>query len=172
MDTHAPPPPCSPRYEFVSGAVEATQGFGERVGRLLRAGDVVALTGELGSGKTTLIQGIAAGLGCQPERVKSPTFVLMREYHGVVPVVHLDAYRLDGAQDVSWLDLDLILGSQQVTLIEWAERMTSVLPDEHIAIHLSHVSAHRRRLCLEPLTTRAQELVAALTATPHADSRD
>ncbi len=97
-----------PVLEVLSGSLEETQALGERLGRLLQPGDVVALHGELGSGKTTIIQGIARGLGCESDRVKSPTFVLMREYPGRTPLAHLDGYRLEGAPAAAWLDLDLI----------------------------------------------------------------
>ncbi|MBI4341960.1 MAG: tRNA (adenosine(37)-N6)-threonylcarbamoyltransferase complex ATPase subunit type 1 TsaE [Candidatus Omnitrophica bacterium] len=147
---------------FLSGSVEETQAFGERIGRLLRAGDVVALQGELGSGKTTLIQGVARGLGRDPGTIKSPTFVLVREYPGDVPLVHVDGYRLDGPPSASWLDVDLIFSPQKITLIEWAERFAGLLPEHHLAVRLSHVSTNRRRLQLVPFGERAAELAAHL----------
>ena len=134
--------------EMTSVSVEETQAFGNRLGRALKPGDVVALYGELGSGKTTLIQGLARGLGYDPERIKSPTFVLMREYSGQTPLVHIDGYRLEGAPAVAWLDVELIFSPSKVTVIEWAERFAGVLPDERLEIHLTHVSTNRRRLML------------------------
>ena len=110
-------------FDVVTSTVEETQAFGEELGKLLKAGDAVALQGELGTGKTTLIQGITKGLGVTGVAVKSPTFVLMREYPGPVPVVHIDAYRLEGAPAAAWLDIDQLLGPEKVTLIEWAERV-------------------------------------------------
>jgi tRNA threonylcarbamoyladenosine biosynthesis protein TsaE len=153
-------------FELMSGSVEETQTFGERVGRLLRAGDVVALYGDLGSGKTTLIQGIAQGLGRSPDSVKSPTFVLMREYRGEVPLVHIDGYRLEGAPAVSWLDLDLLFSPQKITVIEWAERFAGMLPEDHLDVRLHHVSTNRRRLSLVPSGARAGEIVAQLQTGP------
>ena len=149
--------------EFTSGSVEDTQAFGERLGRLLQPGDVVALFGELGSGKTTLIQGIAHGLGRNPTTIKSPTFVLLREYPGAVPLIHIDGYRLDGAAAVSWLDLDLIFSPHKITLIEWAERFAGVLPDHHVDVRLSHVSTNRRRVLMAPSSPRTVELITQLT---------
>ena len=149
---------------FLSGSVEETQAFGERLGRLLRAGDVVTLEGELGSGKTTLIQGIAQGLGRDPGTIKSPTFVLVREYPGEIPLVHVDGYRLDGPPAAAWLDVDLIFSPQKITLIEWAERFAGLLPEHHLAIRLSHVSANRRRAQLVPFGERAAELVQGALA--------
>ncbi|MBI3011093.1 MAG: tRNA (adenosine(37)-N6)-threonylcarbamoyltransferase complex ATPase subunit type 1 TsaE [Candidatus Omnitrophica bacterium] len=159
--------------EFLSGSVEETQAIGERIGRLLRPGDVVALFGELGTGKTTLIQGLARGLGRDPEAVKSPTFVLMREYPpgppftsagagGEVPLVHIDGYRLADARAVSWLDLDLVFSPRKITVIEWAERFAGALPEDRLEVRLSHVSANRRRLVLVPSGPRAAEMVTRL----------
>ena len=149
--------------EFTSGSSEETQAFGQRLGRALRSGDVVALYGELGSGKTTLIQGIAKGLGRAPETIKSPTFVLMREYPGEVPLVHVDGYRLKGPPAVAWLDVELILSSYTITVIEWAERFAGLLPDDHVQVHLSHVSANRRRIRLLSHDPRFQKLIQATT---------
>jgi len=168
---------------MVSGSVEDTQALGEQLGRALRPGDVVALSGELGSGKTTLIQGIARGLGREPEAIRSPTFVLMREYPpgppiagggagGDVPLIHIDGYRLEGQSAVSWLDVDLIFSPHKITLIEWAERFTGVLPEDVLNIQLTHVSTNRRRLTLQSTGPRSQAMLAALqSATVHADAR-
>ncbi len=170
--------------EMTSGSVDQTQALGEQLGRLLRAGDVVAMYGELGSGKTTLIQGIARGLGRDSRTIKSPTFVLMREYPpgppvagaarpgghegraggagGEVPVIHIDGYRLEGAPAVAWLDLDLIFSPHKITFIEWAERFTDALPADHLVIRLTHVSANRRKLQLNGTGQRSNGVVAQL----------
>ena len=151
--------------EVTTGSVEETQALGERIGRVLRAGDVVALYGELGSGKTTLIQGIAHGLELDPERVKSPTFVIMREYPGEVPLVHIDGYRLEGAPAVAWLDVDLIFSPQKITVIEWAERFEGLLPDPRLEVRLAHVSTNRRRISLLAIGARAAAIVTQLKET-------
>ena len=117
----ANPKSAGRRLERVTSSVEETQAVGEQLGQSLRPGDVVALRGELGSGKTTLIQGIARGLGRAPESIKSPTFVLMREYSGEVPLIHIDGYRLEGAPAASWLDLDLLFLPRKINLLERAE---------------------------------------------------
>ena len=163
--------------ELTSGSVEETQAFGERLGRALRPGDVVALYGELGSGKTTLIQGIAQGLDRNPETIKSPTFVLMREYPpgptragagGEVPLVHIDGYRLEGPPAVASLDIELIFSPHKITMIEWAERFAGLLPDERLEVHLEHVSTNRRRIRLIFSDPRFRELISAgASARPH-----
>ena len=158
---------------MVTSSVEETQALGEQLGLALRPGDVVALHGELGSGKTTLIQGIARGLGRDPETIKSPTFVLMREYPGDVPVVHIDGYRLEGPPAVSWLDVDLIFSPRKITLIEWAQRFTGLLPDDVLTVRLAHVSTNRRRLTLQSAGPRSQAILADIKPTAvHADAGD
>jgi tRNA threonylcarbamoyladenosine biosynthesis protein TsaE len=142
--------------------MEDTQDFGERVGRFLRAGDVVALYGDLGSGKTTLIQGIARGLGHDPDRIKSPTFVLLREYPGEVSLIHVDGYRLEGAPAVSWLDLDLIFSPHKITLIEWAERFAGCLPDEVLEIRLVHKSTNQRKIIVTERGSRSLGLIETM----------
>ena len=156
-------PTSQSSFEVTSGSVDETQAMGERLGRVLRAGDVVALYGALGSGKTTLIQGIARGLGRDPQAIKSPTFVLMREYPGGVPIIHIDGYRLEGPPAVAWLDVDLVFSPEKITLIEWAERFGALLPEERLELQMAHVSTNRRRLLVVSFGARAQEIAAQLT---------
>ena len=133
-------------FERTSGSAAETLALGEALGRALQAGDVLALHGELGSGKTTLIQGIARGLGLAPEQVKSPTFVLMREYPGALPLIHVDAYRLDHP-DAAWsFDTELFFSRRKVTVVEWAERIAQILPECALTLTLEHVTTNRRRI--------------------------
>ena len=159
--------------ELTSASVNETQAFGKRVGCALRAGDVVALYGELGSGKTTLIQGIAQGTGTDPSMVKSPTFVLQREYPGPVPLIHLDGYRLEGIEEAASLDPDLLFSRHKITVIEWAERFEGLLPEGCLQVRLSHVSTNRRRIAVSATGPRATEIVARLQdPTPHRGDTD
>ena len=154
--------PQAAHIELTSSSVEETQAFGEALGKLLQPGDVVALRGELGSGKTTLIQGIARGLGRDPATIKSPTFVLMREYPGDAPLVHIDGYRLEGEAQASWLDVELIFGPRKITLIEWAERFGQLLPADRLELHLAHKTTNRRGIRLAAYGARAAETAARL----------
>lgn len=123
------------------------------VAATLRPGDVVALTGELGAGKTCFVQGAAAGLGVT-ERVTSPSFVLRREYEGPVPVAHLDVYRLDTLQDVVELGFEELLDEGRVTFVEWGDAMRPLLPADHLEVELRlpplDAADEDRRLVLRP----------------------
>lgn len=113
---------------------DQTRALGAAVAGVARPGDVVALTGELGAGKTCFVQGAAAALGVA-DRVTSPTFVLVRMYAGRLPVVHCDVYRLDQLQDV--LDLgDEVMAPDALTFIEWGDAVAALLPEDHLEVEL------------------------------------
>ncbi|MCX7732609.1 MAG: tRNA (adenosine(37)-N6)-threonylcarbamoyltransferase complex ATPase subunit type 1 TsaE [candidate division WOR-3 bacterium] len=129
--------------QFETRTAESTILLGERLAQLLKPGAVVALYGELGSGKTTLIKGVARGLGVR-EPVRSPSFVIITEYAGRVPVYHIDLYRLNNAEEASAVGLESYLSSDGVCLIEWAERAESLLPAATIRIRLEVIAGGRR----------------------------
>jgi tRNA threonylcarbamoyladenosine biosynthesis protein TsaE len=114
---------------------DTTAAVGRAVASLVVPGDVVVLSGPLGAGKTRLVQGLAAGLGV-PGRVTSPTFVLVRRHAGSVPLVHVDAYRLEDAADLAMLDDD-VLAEDVVTCIEWGGRVAAALPAERLSIDVT-----------------------------------
>lgn len=130
---------------------DQTRDVAATIAGALRPGDVVALTGELGAGKTCFVQGAARALGVE-QRVTSPTFVLRREYAGRVPVVHLDVYRLDTLGDVVDIGFEEIFDARVVTLIEWADAMSPLLPADHLEVELRvEVDADEaRRVVLRP----------------------
>lgn len=144
--------------EIVSLSADMTRQAGERLGRCLIAGDVVGLIGELGSGKTTFVQGVAKGLGIAPELVRSPTFVLVREYAGHPPMIHVDGYRLEDAQSVRWLDVEWVFSSRKVTVIEWADRVAACLPEDYLELRFAHHTAHQRTLRAIGHGPRSQQL--------------
>jgi len=113
---------------------DVTAALGRGVASLVVAGDVIVLTGPLGAGKTRFVQGLAAGLDV-PGRVTSPTFVLVRRHMGRIPLVHVDAYRLDDAADLGTLDDDVLAGDV-VTCIEWGERVAAALPDDRLEVEV------------------------------------
>ncbi|MBW3602125.1 MAG: tRNA (adenosine(37)-N6)-threonylcarbamoyltransferase complex ATPase subunit type 1 TsaE [Actinobacteria bacterium] len=112
-----------------------TRALGAALAGAVRPGDVVALTGELGAGKTCLVQGAAAALGVA-ERVTSPSFLLRREYTGRLPVVHIDVYRLETLAQVTELGYDEALEAGGVTFVEWGDAMSPLLPRDHLEVEL------------------------------------
>lgn len=136
-------------FEFFSRSPDQTRRLGVRLGALIKQGDVICLHGDLGAGKTTLVQGIAQGWG-SVDAVSSPTFVLVNTYRktGKDVLFHLDAYRLESAMEAEDLDLDTMF-DQGAVLIEWAERINEVLPKERLGITLRWISDEQRALSLK-----------------------
>jgi tRNA threonylcarbamoyladenosine biosynthesis protein TsaE len=122
--------------EWVTGSDEETRAVGEALGRRLEPGDVVCLEGPLGAGKTTLAQGLARGLGVA-DVVNSPTFTLVQEYEGRQPVFHLDVYRLSGPEEAADLAIPEMIAAGGVLMIEWPERIASLLPADRLEIRLA-----------------------------------
>jgi tRNA threonylcarbamoyladenosine biosynthesis protein TsaE len=120
-----------------TASAEATRAVGAAIASCLAPGDVVLLGGDLGTGKTTLAQGIAAGLGVT-EPVVSPTFAIVREYAGRVPVAHVDVYRLDYVQELHDLGFEEIVDGTRVVLVEWGELVAPIFSGERIVVRLSY----------------------------------
>ena len=139
----------------------ATENLGRRLGELLFPGAIVALVGPLGAGKTQLARAIAEGLQVSDSRVvSSPTFVLIQEYQGRLPIYHFDAYRLRGAADFADLGTDELLGGDGVCLVEWADRVLAELPADHLRITLEPTGETSRRATLEATGPRHAALLA------------
>ena len=126
-----------------SRSPEETHAVGVRLAERLGPGDVVALTGELGAGKTCFTQGLACGLGVTG-RVVSPTFVLVNEYRGRVPVHHVDAYRTESLTELLDLGLDELFSGDGVTVVEWADKLLPLLPARAIHVHIEGVGDEPR----------------------------
>lgn len=116
----------------------------------LQAGDVLALTGEIGAGKTTFVRGLADGLGVPAGSVASPSFVLVREYRGRLPIYHADLFRLEGLPDAMTVGMEDFYSQGGVTVIEWADRVPGVLPDEYLEIRFETMDPETRKLTLLP----------------------
>ena len=149
------------KLKFTSHSQEQTQRLGTRLGELAQAGDVILLAGNLGSGKTCLTQGIAWGLGVK-EYAFSPSFVIIREYHGRLTLYHIDFYRLDRIEEIADLGLDEYLYGKGVCIVEWAEKGMAVLPEEHLLINLSYISDTERSISFEPEGNRYVNLLKTL----------
>lgn len=117
-------------------SLEITEKFGEKLGSLLQAGDVICLNGELGAGKTTLTKNIAKGMGIE-DYVTSPTFSIINEYYGKLNLYHFDTYRLEDVEEVSYLGFDEYFYGDGVCVIEWADRIAAFLPEEYLEINIS-----------------------------------
>lgn len=142
---------------------QQTIDLGERLGRELRPGDVIALFGDLGAGKTTLTKGIAVGLGLAAD-IHSPTFTLIHEHPGAVPLYHVDLYRLSSEEEIETLGLEEYIYSDGVTIIEWADRMKSLLPPDRLDITLRMQGDTERELVFETDSERIARVIEGLNA--------
>lgn len=167
-------PPLAPEtadaaadLRFVSASPEQTRAAGEALGRLLRPGDVIALHGPLGAGKTEFTKGLAAGLGvAEDEPVVSPTFVLVREYAGRLRLYHLDAYRLSGSDELLALGFEEMCADRSgVVVVEWADRAADAIPAHAIRIELEHLDEQRRAMRIAPRVERLEAIRTALSHT-------
>jgi tRNA threonylcarbamoyladenosine biosynthesis protein TsaE len=144
-----------------SASPEETLALGEILGKLAQAGDVILLQGKLGAGKTCLTQGIARGLHIT-DYVMSPTFVLVRELQGRLPLYHMDLYRLDNLVEIDDLGLDEYLYGNGLSVVEWADKAVSLLPPDHLLIKIEYTTANGRRLELLPYSDRYHKLLTEI----------
>jgi len=142
-----------------------TQLLGSHLGKLAQKGDVFLLMGDLGAGKTCLAQGITRGLDTK-EYALSPSFVIIRQYHGRLPLYHIDLYRLDHIEEIANLGLDEYLYNDGICVIEWPEKGLQLLPESNLLIKLSYVSEceTKRIIHLEPKGEHYSELIRQLKA--------
>jgi tRNA threonylcarbamoyladenosine biosynthesis protein TsaE len=139
-----------------SASAEETRALGVRLGRLLQPGDVIALSGPLGAGKTCFVQGLAAGLEIDPSiPVTSPTFTLVGEYPGRTPLRHADFYRVDGYDRLLDAGFDDLLDGRGVLVVEWPERLPAALPTERLEIRIEPAGESARRLFIGGQGARA-----------------
>ena len=131
-----------------------TAAVAEELAASFRGGEVVLLSGELGSGKTAFVRGLARGVGADPGEVASPTFVLLTSYAGRLTLHHADLYRLRGDGDELEVGLEELPGANGVLAVEWAERLAGELPDERLEIVFGHEAGDRRRLEFVPFGER------------------
>ncbi len=144
-----------------SHSPEETQELGKQIGQLALPGDVILLVGNLGTGKTCLTQGIARGLDID-EYTLSPTFVIIREHYGRLPLYHIDLYRLDDIAESVELGLDDYFYGEGVCVVEWAEKAMSILPAAHLQIRISYRSDDGRHLRIIPSGQRYRDMTAQL----------
>ncbi len=135
--------------KFFSSSPETTSDLGKKLGAICKPGDVICLAGDLGAGKTTMAQAIAAGAGVDHrEYVNSPTFAILHEYGGRIPIYHMDFYRLGSSEDVMELGLEDYFYGDGLTLIEWFERAGDLLPESLLIVKLSYIDEFSREISL------------------------
>lgn len=153
------------RLTMITRSVQQTVRLGEIIGELLQPGDFVALTGDLGAGKTHLTKGIAQGLGItDSSSVTSPTYTLLNVHRGRHILNHFDLYRLEGDEDVVNLGFDEYFYGPGVSIVEWADRLQDELPAERLAVELYDEGPNRRRVVVEATGERNLSLLIALEA--------
>ena len=147
---------------IVSDSLAQTQELGIVLGKLLEGQEIICLEGELGTGKTSLIQAIGRAKGVR-EPITSPTFTLVNEYHGThVSLHHVDLYRLESAEEIVQAGIDACFYGESICLVEWAEKARSILPAEHLYITLAHGGGDRRHITVQARGDSYRRLVDQL----------
>ncbi len=150
-------------FSLVSNSVEETVTLGRELGKRLLPGDFIALIGDLGSGKTHFVQGVAAGDDVPPEIcVTSPSYTLLNEYSGRIPLYHFDLYRLHGDGDIQDLGFEDYFYGDGVCLVEWAERLDQELPEENLKIVFSQLDETSRKIDFYCQGPRYEKIVGEL----------
>lgn len=150
-------PPAA--LELIISSEDEMRGLGQRIAMHLVAGQVLALTGELGAGKTRFTQGLARGLDIPIEEVTSPTFTLIQEYSGRLPVRHCDAYRLRHPDEFADLGLDELFARDGVAIVEWADRVDAELPRDRLDVRIEVTGESERRVVLTARGRSSQRLI-------------
>ncbi|WP_255263821.1 tRNA (adenosine(37)-N6)-threonylcarbamoyltransferase complex ATPase subunit type 1 TsaE [Peptoniphilus sp. oral taxon 386] len=149
------------RMELILNNLEETKKFGEKLGSLLKKGDVVCLNGDLAAGKTTLTKSIGIGMGID-DYITSPTFTIVNEYYGKLNLYHFDTYRLEGDNDVYYLGFDEYFYGDGVCVVEWADRISSSLPECYLELNITQLDENKRKIEINAVGDRAKELMEDL----------
>ncbi len=149
--------------KVISKSVNETIKIGKVIARNLKSGDIICLFGELGSGKTVLVKGVAYGLGIKRDKIISPSFVLIREHHqGKLPLYHFDLYRLKSPSAILGLGYEEYFYDEGVTVIEWADRLKYLLPKEYLKINLEVIGETKRKIEITSFGKRYKKLLKLL----------
>ncbi len=149
--------------KILSQSADDTFAFGARLAKLLQPGDIVCFFGDLGSGKTTMIKGIADGLKIKPKDVHSPTFTLMNFYdHGRIPLYHFDMYRISEPEQLFDIGYEEFLYGNGISAIEWSEKLGRLLPRDRLDIHLQHKDENQRVISITAAGVHYQQLVTRI----------
>ena len=149
--------------ELLSNSEADTEAIGRAIGLAGAGGNVIGLVGQLGAGKTRLVKGIALGLEViENSKVKSPTFVIVREHSGRLRLFHVDAYRLSGSAELWALGLEEMLNQGGLAVVEWAERVAEALPADRLTVKLHIAGANSRRIQMSCGGSESKELLARI----------
>ncbi|MDF2522859.1 MAG: hypothetical protein K0R31_500 [Clostridiales bacterium] len=146
--------------EIITNSAEETKEFGEKLGIILKAGDIICLNGDLGTGKTALTNGIAAGMDIKGY-ITSPTFTIVNEYAGRIPLYHFDVYRIADSEEMFEIGFEEYLNGNGVVVIEWAEQIRDILPDEYLWVQVQKrldIGLDTRAIKLDFVGKRYEEL--------------
>ncbi|MEI3607746.1 tRNA (adenosine(37)-N6)-threonylcarbamoyltransferase complex ATPase subunit type 1 TsaE [Pseudogracilibacillus sp. SE30717A] len=146
-------------FEIISKSEKKTKGIAEILASFLHPGDVLTLEGDLGAGKTTFTKGLAKGLSIE-RAVTSPTFTIIKEYNGRLPLYHMDAYRLEFSDED--IGFEEYFYGDGISVIEWASFIEEYLPMNRLQIKIEHLSSEKRKLSFQPIGTRYEQLVNEL----------
>ncbi|MDD5762454.1 MAG: tRNA (adenosine(37)-N6)-threonylcarbamoyltransferase complex ATPase subunit type 1 TsaE [bacterium] len=135
-------------FRLTSGSPDDTLEIARALGAVLRPGDVVGLTGDLGAGKTLFCKGVGEALGIPPDRIVSPTFTIVTEHEGPVQLIHIDVYRLSGAREADEIGMRELLSGDGVCLVEWAEKIEELLPTDCIQVKFTLSGDDRREIAI------------------------
>jgi len=151
------------QIELLSLSAQQTMDIARLMGKRLKRGDILALSGDLGSGKTCFTGGLAKGLGLSKEyRITSPTFTLINEYQGRCNLYHFDVYRLNGCKEFEELGYEEYFSANGVVAIEWAEKIESILPENIISIKFDYVDENIRKIIIKGLKDKLDEITQDL----------
>ena len=150
-------------WAVISRSAEHTRSLGIRLGRLLQGGEIIGLVGELGAGKTCFVRGLTEGLEVSRDTwIRSPTFTLVNEYQGRLPIYHIDLYRIESTGELQELNLREYLYSNGVSLIEWFEYLPAGEVEDHLEVELAYGEGSKRQLTFLPHGARYEDLIKAL----------
>jgi len=154
------------QVQLISRSPAATRAVAARLGARLAPGDLIALKGELGAGKTEFVRGLALGLGAPADEVASPSFALVHHYQGRLSLMHLDLYRLEEITPEFLPELEDYLSGPQVTAVEWAERLGNLLPPEYLEVTMVITGESERQLTFTGHGPRGEKLISSVRENP------
>jgi tRNA threonylcarbamoyladenosine biosynthesis protein TsaE len=154
--------PTDNTVKITSHTPQETEQLGSLLGSMLAKGDIIALCGELGTGKTTLVRGMARGIGLKEGEVASPSFTLVNEYEGPLCLFHIDLYRLEDEKELIGIDYEEYLKGDGVVVIEWADRIPQAVPYDALWITLRYLTSERREIVLQAQGDRYKMMIEEL----------